>query len=435
MNVCNSVAQLPTDGNYRLFGDDAEHLLLRRFIEKFRPGLCFGGFVGADDMETESYILVSSPSWQAPIAELAGRGVAEQRIVLFLMPLGDYCGWVDFFEPVLDSIRPKGDGFTVPWTSVHDRMRSLRCAAIGKLGTMLLEPDRYFSHHVPTDEDRARIEVVASAMSVGQAEKYRGILATPPMPWIETYVGKVFDCVQYFEHAPLSPGDVIINCGVADGWELPYYLSVIGESGRIHCIDPTGTTYLSPFARACFEANRDRVELIETAVMDFEGKGAARIKGNMAFVRPATGPLAADEAELPCTTLDTLVRQRNIDRIDLIKIDIEGCEMPALRGMLETIRRFRPSLALSVYHRPTDLWEIPHLILQTVADYTVMVESYCYNRSETIAYLIPRERLGKASPWGIAGVKPRPIDVSITDRLTGQIGSTLRWLMAGGKAA
>lgn len=430
MIVCNSLAQLPTEGCYRLALDDAEHRLLQRFIEVFRPGLHYDGIAVGD--AGDAHVLVASPRWKQVLADLGRLGVAEGRAIVVLMPFGDYCGWSDFFAPLLDRIRPAAGGFVVPWEAFHARMRDLRFASTGKLGRMLLEPARYFSHTPPMLGSEKKVERVLAAMSPKHAAAYREMLALPPMAWIERYAAKIFNCVQYFEHIPLGEGDVIVNCGVCDGWEMPYFLSAIGETGRIYCIDPTGTTYLQPFPKACMEEHLDRITMVEVALMDFEGKGAARIKGNMAFVRPANDDIGPDESELSCTTLDALVERQGIERIDLIKIDIEGCEIPALRGMLGSIRRFRPSLALSVYHRPTDLWEIPHMILEAVDDYSIIVEPYCFNRSETIAYMIPRERQGRGLNWGIPGVAAQPIRLAIGQRVLGQLRASARWLTGAG---
>jgi len=46
----------------------------------------------------------------------------------------------------------------------------------------------------------------------------------------------------------------------------------------------------------------------------------------------------------------------------LIKMDIEGAEYEALLGARDIIFKYRPGLAISLYHRPADLWQIPILI-------------------------------------------------------------------------
>ncbi len=49
--------------------------------------------------------------------------------------------------------------------------------------------------------------------------------------------------------------------------------------------------------------------------------------------------------------------------VTFIKMDIEGSELAALRGAERIIRQQRPKLAICVYHKPEDMWEIPNFIL------------------------------------------------------------------------
>lgn len=58
------------------------------------------------------------------------------------------------------------------------------------------------------------------------------------------------------------------------------------------------------------------------------------------------------------TTLDSFVTESNIDRVGLIKVDIEGFEQYFLQGAINTIRRDKPVLLLSIYHRGTDFFDI-----------------------------------------------------------------------------
>jgi FkbM family methyltransferase len=72
-----------------------------------------------------------------------------------------------------------------------------------------------------------------------------------------------------------------------------------------------------------------------------------------------------------------------------IKMDIEGAELAALAGARRTIEMHRPGLALSVYHRPTDLWEIP-LWVQAHGDYDLYLRQYGENGFDTVLYALPR---------------------------------------------
>ena len=64
-------------------------------------------------------------------------------------------------------------------------------------------------------------------------------------------------------------------------------------------------------------------------------------------------------------SLDSFVSQRNISKLDFIKADIEGMERDFLFGAKETIKKFRPCLALCIYHRPDD----PEVIEKIIRDF------------------------------------------------------------------
>ncbi|MBO4355915.1 MAG: FkbM family methyltransferase [Clostridia bacterium] len=56
-------------------------------------------------------------------------------------------------------------------------------------------------------------------------------------------------------------------------------------------------------------------------------------------------------------------------KIDFIKYDIEGSERSALIGAKKLIKRDRPDMVVSLYHRSSDLFELPLLINEICSDY------------------------------------------------------------------
>jgi len=84
---------------------------------------------------------------------------------------------------------------------------------------------------------------------------------------------------------------------------------------------------------------------------------------------------------IPVDSLDNLLRERP-HPITFIKMDIEGAELEALHGAHEIIRTDAPKLAISVYHKYGDIWDIPHYILTHFTGYKIYLRNeyaFCDN--------------------------------------------------------
>ncbi|MFG0600633.1 FkbM family methyltransferase [Delftia sp. WSY_4] len=68
-------------------------------------------------------------------------------------------------------------------------------------------------------------------------------------------------------------------------------------------------------------------------------------------------------------TIDDYVRSAGLQRVDFIKMDIEGAERQALQGALQTLQTHRPRLALCIYHLWDDSYEIPRIIASSGVAY------------------------------------------------------------------
>ncbi len=75
-------------------------------------------------------------------------------------------------------------------------------------------------------------------------------------------------------------------------------------------------------------------------------------------------------------------------RITFLKMDIEGAEREALTGAADTIQNCKPKLAISIYHKPQDIWELPSMILDIRPDYKFFIRHYSLRDAETVLYAI-----------------------------------------------
>uniref|UniRef100_UPI00405665CD FkbM family methyltransferase n=1 Tax=Acetatifactor sp. TaxID=1872090 RepID=UPI00405665CD len=71
-----------------------------------------------------------------------------------------------------------------------------------------------------------------------------------------------------------------------------------------------------------------------------------------------------------------------------IILDVEGAELKALQGAHNTIIRNYPRLAISVYYKLEDIFEISKYILSLHNDYKLYIRHYQFSECETILYAI-----------------------------------------------
>jgi FkbM family methyltransferase len=93
------------------------------------------------------------------------------------------------------------------------------------------------------------------------------------------------------------------------------------------------------------------------------------------------------EIEIQLNTFDNLIEER----VDFIKMDIEGYELSALKGCQKQISEYTPILALAIYHNAYDFWKIPELVLTYNSDYKLFIRHYTEGWSETVMYFIPQK--------------------------------------------
>ena len=89
-------------------------------------------------------------------------------------------------------------------------------------------------------------------------------------------------------------------------------------------------------------------------------------------------------------SIDNLVKERNIPKIDFIKMDIEGAELNALKGAIKTIQEFRPKLAIAIYHQVKDFDNIVNFISNLNLEYKFYLGHYTIYAQETILFATPK---------------------------------------------
>ncbi len=144
--------------------------------------------------------------------------------------------------------------------------------------------------------------------------------------------------------------------------------------------------------------NNEKLKIIEKCVGEEKGETKFVINKNLlatsccADISSKTNVSFENEEVIysEVITLDDFCEENNVYP-DLIKTDIEGAELSALKGAIKTIKRVRPQLAISIYHTITDFIEIPLYLKENLENYTFKLEHYRGNYDETVLYAIPNE--------------------------------------------
>ena len=84
--------------------------------------------------------------------------------------------------------------------------------------------------------------------------------------------------------------------------------------------------------------------------------------------------------------IDDIVDPR--DKVTFIKMDVEGAELESLKGAKNIILRDCPKLAICIYHKPEDLFEIPILIKEMCREYKIVIRQYADSIFETVCYAV-----------------------------------------------
>jgi FkbM family methyltransferase len=148
-----------------------------------------------------------------------------------------------------------------------------------------------------------------------------------------------------------SVGDVVLDLGACIGTTSLLFQSLVGESGKVYAFEPVTYELLKKNLR---ENGLDDVEVISKGVSDRAGKAQIEISDfcldSSITQRDYTQGYYPTRREIELTTLDEMAEEFSLERVDFIKMDIEGAEQLAIRGADKLIRRHMPKWSISSYH-------------------------------------------------------------------------------------
>jgi FkbM family methyltransferase len=183
----------------------------------------------------------------------------------------------------------------------------------------------------------------------------------------------------------VEAGDVVLDLGAFNGNSSIALARSAGIGGKVYAFEP------NPGMQEILLRNLDRMNCANVEIVP-KGVGDARnilkfsVKGAASRFEPF------GDVDVEIGRVDDFVAERGLAKVNFIKIDIEGFEMPALRGAISTIRTFRPKLAISVYHLHYDVHAVTLFIRDTCPWYKFYLRHNATHDGEIVLFCEPLSR-------------------------------------------
>lgn len=182
---------------------------------------------------------------------------------------------------------------------------------------------------------------------------------------------------QYFDMFSPKKAEVFVNAGAFQG------------ETDIDFVKWTNNTYKKIYA---FEPMKNNVDICKrTYEANDIGKVELFCKGTWSGAGFLSFSEGANQGRVD-ESGDSRIEVISIDdavgggEVTFIKMDIEGAELKALQGAREAIISNKPRMAICIYHKPEDLYEIPQYLLSLVPEYRFKVRQYTSMNWETVLY-------------------------------------------------
>lgn len=392
-----NLAGIPRGARLHPVSPDADGSL-RRIATAVRPDVRFVDDPG--DLGPDDFLHVGGPAMHRDLDAARARGLGQRALICPEAPTSYY----DFWSLPLDLLRPTASGGLEVAQPDFERF-------VAALGDFFGRYENGVFHHqgiryqpwrrVSETDKQARLAAAVGQLAEDQSrDRLLAVLAQPPVELWRRWLKQVLNGLEYFDVVTLDEGDVVLNAGVHGGGEVPNFFARVGATGRVVNVDPLGDAYLSEFVKAAIAAFPGRCDWVAAALHDRDGTLDLPVEpGGMAAGNRIGEQIAGmTTRRFTARSIDSIAAELDLARLDLIKMDVEGAEPVALQGAMRTIERFRPQLAISIYHEPDHFLDIPDFLGRALADYRFYVRNYHFIANETILYAVPAGRRVQEPP-------------------------------------
>jgi len=197
------------------------------------------------------------------------------------------------------------------------------------------------------------------------------------MPYEYSYISDIEK--QYFDEKFISLGneEIFVDAGAYDLMSTIRLQKKCNSVKKSYAFEPDPEN----FNRCMRKKQKEDLSYIE--VFPF---GTYSSKTELKFVSDSDASALSENGEItvPVVKIDEVCK----DKITFIKMDVEGSELESLKGASELIIKYKPKLAICIYHKPEDIYTIPLYIKSLVSDYKFYIRHYSNYAGETVLYAV-----------------------------------------------
>ena len=191
---------------------------------------------------------------------------------------------------------------------------------------------------------------------------------------------------QYFDEVvKFSDEEVFVDCGGYTGDTIEAFIKALnGKFKQIYSFEPDGKNY--KILTDCINTleQKDKIKAIDAGV--YYKTKSFYIRSNDACSTLQENADGGDGEEVKVAAISDIIDQAPT----YIKMDVQTFETYALLGVMDDIIKHKPKLAICIYHKFSDLWDLPLLLKLWVPEYELFMRHYDCTQEETVIYALPK---------------------------------------------
>lgn len=175
----------------------------------------------------------------------------------------------------------------------------------------------------------------------------------------ETSEDEAFECILR-----LKEGDSFLDLGAYNGDTVLSFIKRVSKAGDITAVEPD----IKSFGKLTKNTEGLNIERINAAI--------SKECGILPFsFKSSRGSVSGGDAFIDAVSIDSICENR---KFDYIKFDVEGKELDSIMGGEKTIKRDKPKMLISAYHKSDDYFSIPLKVYEFNPDYKIYMRHYPY---------------------------------------------------------